>query len=74
MVGNLPFFFFLFFFSFFYLRAIPKYKPPGAYIGLEGGGGGGLTEDFCVTSLGGLYMEGHIFGILLYAVSSVSIA
>ena len=29
---------------------------------------------FCVTSLGGLFLEGLIFGILRYAVSSVSIA
>ena len=30
------------------LRAISKYKPPGAYIWR-----GDLTEGFCVTSLGG---------------------
>ena len=52
------------------LRAISKYKPPGAYIWR-----GDLTEGFCVTSLGGgggggLYLEGlvhggaYIFGIL----------
>ena len=46
------------------LRAISKYKPPGAYIWRDD-----LTEGFCVTSLGGgegyiwrgLYMEGLIF-------------
>ena len=37
--------------------------PGGAYIW---GRGGDLTEVFCVTSLGGLYMEGLIFGILRY--------
>ena len=41
------------------LRAIYKYKPPGAYIWR-----GDLTEGFCVTGLGGLYLEGLIFGIL----------
>ena len=38
-----------------------KYKPPGAYIGR-----GDLTEGFCVTGLGGLNLEGLIFGILRY--------
>ena len=33
-----------------YLRAISKYKPPGTYIRRD--------FCFCVTSLGGLYMEG----------------
>ena len=27
---------------------------------------GNLTEGFCVTGLGGLYLEGLIFGILRY--------
>ena len=46
-----------------YLRAISKYKLPR-------GGGGDLTEGFCyVTSLGGLYLEGLIFGILRYSSS-----
>ena len=49
-----------------YLRAISKYKPPGgAYIWR-----GDLSEGFCyVTSLGGLYLEGLIFGILRYSSS-----
>ena len=39
-----------------YLTEIPKDKPPlGAYIWR-----GDLTEGFCVTSLGGLYLEGFI--------------
>ena len=37
-------------------------------------GGGFNAGFFCVTSLGGLFLEGLIFGILRYAVSSVSIA
>ena len=42
------------------LRAISKYKPPGAYIWK-----GDLTEGFfCVKSLGGIYLEGlTVFGI-----------
>ena len=48
-----------------YLRAISKYKPPRAYIRR-----GDLTElFFCVTSLGVLYLEGLIFGILRYNVT-----
>ena len=35
--------------------------PQGAYIRKDG-----VTEDFWVTSLGGLYKEGLIFGILQY--------
>ena len=31
---------------------------------------GVLTEGFCVTSLGGLYLEGLIFGILRYIFSA----
>ena len=40
------------------MRAISEYKPPGAFIwkGLFIGG------FFCVTSLGGLYLEGLIHG------------
>ena len=45
-----------------HLRAISKYKPPG---GLTFGGAI-QRRVFCVTSLGGLYMEGLIFGILRY--------
>ena len=43
---------------------IPSTSPPrggGAYIRR-----GDLTEGFCVTILGGLYLEGLIFGILRY--------
>ena len=38
------------------LRAVSKYKPPGAYIwrGIK-------CRVFCVTSMGGLYMEGFYF-------------
>ena len=36
-------------------------SPRGAYIWR-----GDLTEGFCVAGLGGLYMEGLIFGILRY--------
>ena len=43
------------------LGAISKYKPPGAYLRR-----GDLTGLFCVTSLGGLNLEGLIFGILPY--------
>ena len=52
MEGNLPF---LLCFT-LYFRAISKYKPPGAYIWM-----GDLTEGFCVTSLGDLYLEGLVF-------------
>ena len=40
-----------------YLRAISKYKPPGGLY-LEERFNGGF---FCVTGLGGLYLEGLIF-------------
>ena len=43
------------------LGAISKYKPPGAYLRR-----GDLTGLFCVTSLGGLNLEGLTFGILPY--------
>ena len=49
-----------------YLGAISKYKPPGekwTYIWRR------FTEGFCVTSLGGLYFEGLIFGILRYVLT-----
>ena len=39
----------------------PSTSPRGANIWR-----GDLTEGFCVTGLGGLYMEGLIFGILRY--------
>ena len=51
----------LFYFVFegnFQVQAPPR---GGAYIWR-----GDLTESFCVTSLGGLYLEGLIFGILRY--------
>ena len=40
--------------------------PPGAYIRR-----GDLTEGFCVTILGGLDLEGPIFGILRYTCKRV---
>ena len=45
-----------------YLRAISKYEPPGGLIF----GGATYRRVLCVTSLGGLYLEGLIFGILRY--------
>ena len=48
-----------------YLKAISKYNPPGGLY-LEGRFKGGF---FCVTSLGGFYLEGLIFridGIAVY--------
>ena len=45
-----------------YLREIFQVQAPGDLY-LEGGFNGGF---FCVTSLGGLYLEGLIFGILRY--------
>ena len=44
-----------------YLRALSKYKPPGAYIRR-----GDLTEGFWVTTLTDLHLEGLIFGILRF--------
>ena len=41
-----------------YLRAISKYKPPAGLIF----GGAIYRRVFCVTSLGGLYLEGLIHG------------
>ena len=46
-----------------YLRAISKDMPLEAYIWRSD-----LTEVFCVMSLRGLYLEGHIFGILRYLI------
>ena len=43
-----------------YLRTTSKYKPPGGLIF----GGAFKRRVFCVTSSGGLYLEGLIFGIL----------
>ena len=53
-----------------YLKAISKYKPPRAYIRR-----GDLTDFFffCVTSLGVLYLERLIFGILRYNVTCEAI-
>ena len=56
--GNLPF---LLCFT-LYLSAISKYKPPGAYIRRSN-----LTVGFCFKGLGGLNLEGLIFGILQYS-------
>ena len=47
-------------FYFVKLRAISKYRPPGGLY-LEGQFKGGV---YCVTSLGDLYLEGLICGIL----------
>ena len=50
------------FFAFFYFAFegnFPSTSSRGAYIWR-----GDLTEGFCVTGLGGLYLEGLIFGIL----------
>ena len=46
-----------------YLTDISKNKPPAGLIF----GGAIERRVFCVTSLGGLYMEGLIFGILRYS-------
>ena len=47
---------------FFHLRAIPKYKAPGAYIGLEGGFNGGfLCYEFGGLIVGGAYTLGGYF-------------
>ena len=48
-------------FCFVFEGNFPSTSPRGANIWR-----GDLTEGFCVTGLGGLYMEGHIFGILRY--------
>ena len=50
-------------FYFVFEGNFPSTSPRGAYIWR-----GDLTEGFCVTGLGGLYLEGLIFGILRYAV------
>ena len=41
-----------------HVRAVSKYKPPGGLIF----GGAIERRVFCVTSLGGLYLKGLIFG------------
>ena len=46
-------------FYFVFEGNFPSTSPRGAYIWR-----GDLTEGFCVTGLGGLYLEGLIFGIL----------
>ena len=48
-------------FYFVFEGNFPSTSPRGAYIWR-----GDLTEGFCVTGLGGLYLEGLIFGILRY--------
>ena len=48
-------------FYFVFEGNFPSTSPQGAYIWR-----GDLTEGFCVTGLGGLYMERLIFGILWY--------
>ena len=45
-----------------YLRSIFQVQAPGGLIV----GGAIERRVFCVTGLGGLYLEGHIFGILRY--------
>ena len=48
------------------LRAISKYLPRAYIRRID------LTEgDFCVRSLGGLYIEGLIFGILRYLICTI---
>ena len=47
-----------------YLRAISKHKPPGAYNYSEGR----FNRGFLVLRLGGLHLEGLIFGVLRYVV------
>ena len=49
------------FFYFVFEGSFSKYKPPGVYIWR-----GNLTEGFVRYRIGGLYMEGLIFGILRY--------
>ena len=48
-------------FYFVFKGNFPSTSPRGAHIWR-----GDLTELFCVTGLGGLYLEGLIFGILRY--------
>ena len=56
----------LYSFALFYFESEGKYLPR-AYIQRVD-----LTEgDFCVTSLGGLYIEGLIFGILRYLICTI---
>ena len=55
IVGSKFTFFALFYFAF--EGNFPSTSPRGAYIWR-----GDLTEGFCVTSLGGLYLEGLIHG------------
>ena len=48
-------------FYFVFEGNFPSTSPRGAYIWR-----GDLTEGFCITVLGALYLEGLIFGILRY--------
>ena len=59
MVGSKFIVFALFYFVF--EGNFPSTSPRGAYIWT-----GDLTEGFCVTGLGGLHLEGLIFGVLRY--------
>ena len=59
MVGRKFTVFALFYFVF--EGNFPSTSPRGPFIRR-----GDFTEDFCVTRLGGLYLEGLIFGILWY--------
>ena len=52
-------------FYFVFVCNFPSTSPQGAYIWT-----GDLTEGFFPTSLGGLYLEGLIFGILRYVTLS----
>ena len=55
-------------FYFVFEDNFPSASPRGAYIWR-----GDLTEGFCFTCLGGLYLEGLIFGILRYQVNIFTI-
>ena len=55
-------------FYFVFEGNFPSTSPQGAYIW---GGGGDLTEGFCDTGLGGLYLEELNLGILRYILFSV---
>ena len=50
-------------FYFVFEGNFPSTRPRGAYFWSSD-----LTEDFCVTRLGSLYLEGFNFGILGYAI------
>ena len=54
-------------FYFVFKGSFPYYKPLGGLY-LEGECNGGF---FCVSSLGGIHLEGLIFGILRYEVQNL---